>query len=108
MRFAAWRALSDEYRRAVDGHSPWKPGDQVADPICIDDIEKADDLSGELKELVRAERIAALAFIPIFAGDKIAGKFIAITMRRTLSCLGRSMPALPLPGNSASVSNGAR
>ena len=30
MRFVAWRALSDEYRRAVDGHSPWKPGDTDA------------------------------------------------------------------------------
>ena len=28
MRFVAWRGLSDEYRRAVDGHSPWKPEDK--------------------------------------------------------------------------------
>jgi PAS domain S-box-containing protein len=25
MRFVAWRGLSDAYRRAVDGHSPWTP-----------------------------------------------------------------------------------
>ena len=25
MRFSAWRGLSDEYRRAVEGYSPWKP-----------------------------------------------------------------------------------
>lgn len=77
MRFVAWRALSDEYRRAVDGHSPWKPGDKVAEPICLDDIEKAGDLSEELKAAIRAERIAALAFIPVFADRKIAGKFMA-------------------------------
>ena len=77
MRFVAWRNLSDEYRRAVDGHSPWKPEDQAAGPICIEDIEKASNLSEELKEVVRAERIAALAFIPIFAGGRIAGKFMA-------------------------------
>jgi PAS domain S-box-containing protein len=77
MRFVSWRALSDEYRRAVDGHSPWKPADQAANPICIEDIEKASDLSEELRGVVRAERIAALAFIPIFAGGKIAGKFMA-------------------------------
>jgi len=77
MRFVAWRALSDEYRRAVDGHSPWKPEDKSATPICIEDIEKAGDLSEELKTVVRAERIAALAFIPIFAGGKIVGKFMA-------------------------------
>jgi len=77
MRFVAWRGLSDEYRRAVDGHSPWMPEDQVAKPICIDDIEKAGDLSEELKAVVRGERIAALVFIPIFVSGKIAGKFMA-------------------------------
>src|SRR5262245_55242184 len=25
MRFAAWRELSDGYRQAVEGHSPWAP-----------------------------------------------------------------------------------
>ena len=25
MRFAAWRGLSERYRKAVEGHSPWKP-----------------------------------------------------------------------------------
>jgi PAS domain S-box-containing protein len=77
MRFAAWRALSDHYRRAVDGHSPWKREDSDATPICIDNIEKAGDLSEELKAVVRGEHIAALAFIPVFAGRKIVGKFMA-------------------------------
>ena len=77
MRFVGWRSLSDGYLRAVDGHSPWKPDAKAACPICIEDIEKAGDLSNELRELVRAERIAALAFIPIFAGDKLIGKFMA-------------------------------
>ncbi len=77
MRFVAWHGLSDEYRRAVEGHSPWKPEDTSADPICLDDIENAGDLSEELKAVVRAERIAALAFIPVFAGGKVAGKFMA-------------------------------
>jgi PAS domain S-box-containing protein len=77
MRFVAWRALSEQYRKAVDGHSPWKADDRVADPICIADIEKAAELPEELKEAVRAERIAALAFIPIVAGGKVAGKFMA-------------------------------
>ncbi|HLH92516.1 MAG TPA: PAS domain S-box protein [Xanthobacteraceae bacterium] len=77
MRFVAWRALSDGYRRAVDGHSPWKPEDQAAAPICIEDIEKAGDLSADLKTVVRTEGIAALSFIPIFAGGRLAGKFMA-------------------------------
>ncbi len=77
MRFVAWRSLSDEYRRAVDGHSPWKPGEPEPPPICIDNVETAGDLSGELKAVARAEGIAALAFIPVFAGRKIAGKLMA-------------------------------
>jgi PAS domain S-box-containing protein len=77
MRFVAWRTLSEQYRKAVDGHSPWKAGDRFAEPICISDIEKAADLPEALRAVVRAERIAALAFIPIFAGGKIAGKFMA-------------------------------
>jgi PAS domain S-box-containing protein len=77
IRFVAWRALSEEYRRAVDGHTPWKPEDKAAAPICIEDIEKAGDLSEELKAVVRAEGIAALAFIPVFSDGKIAGKFMA-------------------------------
>ena len=26
MRFVAWRGLSDDYRKAVEGHSPWQRG----------------------------------------------------------------------------------
>jgi PAS domain S-box-containing protein len=77
MRFVAWRALSEQYRKAVDGHSPWKADDRFAEPICFADIEKATDLPEELKAVVRAERIAALAFFPIFVGAKIVGKFMA-------------------------------
>jgi PAS domain S-box-containing protein len=77
MRFVAWRRLSEQYRKAVDGHSPWKADDRSAEPICIAEIEKAADLPEELKAVVRAERIDALAFIPIFAGGKVAGKLMA-------------------------------
>jgi PAS domain S-box-containing protein len=77
MRFAAWRGLSDEYRAAVDGHSPWKPQDRFAEPICIEDIERADGLPDELKAAVRLEKIGALAFIPIFIDGQVAGKFMA-------------------------------
>jgi PAS domain S-box-containing protein len=77
MRFVASRSLSDEYCRAVEGHSPWTPDDWFAAPICIDHIENASDISEELKSVVTAEGIAALAFIPIFVGDKVVGKFMA-------------------------------
>jgi GAF domain-containing protein len=32
MRFVAWRGLSETYRAAVDGHSPWRQGDRNAQP----------------------------------------------------------------------------
>src|SRR6185503_14099064 len=33
MRFVAWRGLSESYRKATDGHSPWKPDEKNAEPI---------------------------------------------------------------------------
>jgi len=36
MRFIAWRGLSDGYRRAVDGHSPWTKDTKDPLPICIE------------------------------------------------------------------------
>jgi PAS domain S-box-containing protein len=77
MRFVAWRNLSEDYRVAVDGHSPWKPEDKEAAPICIDNIELTSDVTPELKAVVRNEGIAALVFIPIFSGPKLVGKFMA-------------------------------
>src|SRR5262249_32886509 len=42
MRFVAWRGLSDGYRRAVDGHSPWTPETPDPQPVCLPDIEAAE------------------------------------------------------------------
>src|SRR5215469_785264 len=35
MRFVAWRGLSDGYRQAVEGHSPWSPDENNPEPVCI-------------------------------------------------------------------------
>jgi PAS domain S-box-containing protein len=74
MRFTAWRGLSDEYRRAVEGHSPWKSG-EAAQSIFIQDIENA-GLDGQLLAVVKKEGIGALAFIPIICKDRLLGKFM--------------------------------
>ena len=37
IRFVASRGLSEPYRRAVDGHSPWGPDVKDAEPICVED-----------------------------------------------------------------------
>ena len=66
MCFVAWRGLSAAYRKAVEGHTPWKPGATDPQPICIEDIDAA-DLPQPLKDVVTAEGIHALAFIPLVA-----------------------------------------
>jgi PAS domain S-box-containing protein len=75
MRFVAWRGLSDAYRQAVEGHAPWSRNASDPQPICIDDIEKA-DLPDDLRETIRTEGIGALAFFPLVAGGALAGKFM--------------------------------
>ena len=40
MKFVAWRGLSEGYRRAVEGHSPWTRDAKDPQPICLPDIWK--------------------------------------------------------------------
>jgi PAS domain S-box-containing protein len=75
MRFVAWRNLSDGYRRAVEGHSPWARDTKDAQPICIENVDEA-DLPENLKETVKAEGIRACAFIPLVAKGEVIGKFM--------------------------------
>lgn len=75
MRFAAWRGLSDSYRQSVEGHSPWTLETTDPQPICIEDVDKADMDEG-LKATVKAESIAALTFIPLTERGKLVGKFM--------------------------------
>ncbi len=75
MRFAAFRGLSERYRQAVEGHSPWDRDSKDPEPICIDDIERA-DLPEALKQTVLAEGIRALAFIPLQESGRLVGKFM--------------------------------
>ena len=39
MRFVAWRGLSEAYREALTGHSPWKAGDVEPQPIFVADVD---------------------------------------------------------------------
>jgi hypothetical protein len=38
IRFAAWRGLSDEYRKATEGHSLWSANEKNPYPICVSDF----------------------------------------------------------------------
>jgi len=75
MRFVAWRGLSDGYRKAVEGHSPWRPNSQQPEPIAIMDVDTA-ELEQTLRTTIKAENICALAFIPLTAKGKLIGKFM--------------------------------
>jgi len=76
MRFVAWRGLSDDYRRATEGHSPWTPEAKDPQPICVDDVANA-DIAGSLRATIRAEGIGALAFIPLVTDGRLIGKFMS-------------------------------
>lgn len=74
MRFAAWRGLSDAYRKATDGHSPWPKDARDPAPIAIADAER-DAAPDALKPAALAEGIRALAFIPLAHGGRLLGTF---------------------------------
>jgi PAS domain S-box-containing protein len=75
MRFKAWRGLSDGYRQAVEGHTPWAPGEVDPQPVLVPDAAAAPELE-PLLPVIRDEGLAALAFIPLVAGGRLLGKFM--------------------------------
>ncbi len=75
MRFRGARGLSQEYQRAVEGHSPWKGHEPDPKPVCIDDVAVA-PLDEHLRAAFQKEGIRALAFIPITYEGQLLGKFV--------------------------------
>ncbi len=75
MQFVAWRGLSDHYRNALRGHSPWKPGDRDPQPIFVSDIDDTSEADW-IKDTIRSEGIRALGFIPLVADGEVVGKFM--------------------------------
>ena len=75
MRFVAWWGLTDGYRRAVEGHSPWARDARDPDIVCIPDVDGA-ELASDLRATVKREGIRALAFIPLLAKGRLIGKFM--------------------------------
>jgi PAS domain S-box-containing protein len=76
IRFVAWRGLSERFRKAAEGRSPWSPDDINPQPICIDDAARAGDALSVKTEIAR-EGIRAVAFIPLVVQGRLAGKFMA-------------------------------
>jgi PAS domain S-box-containing protein len=75
MRFKAWRGLSDGYRAAVEGHSPWACDEGAPSPIIVPDVE-ADPAVAAFRAIILAEGIRALAFVPLIADGRLFGKFM--------------------------------
>lgn len=75
MRFSAWRGLSENYRRAAEGHSPWRPNEMNPEPIALDDIDDV-ELDEKLREAIVDEGIRSLAFIPLVNHGRLLGKFM--------------------------------
>jgi len=73
MRFVAWNGLSDAYRAAVEGHSPWSADAQSAEPILIEDVA-VDPSVAAIRSHVLGEGIRSLAFIPLLHGGRLLGK----------------------------------
>jgi PAS domain S-box-containing protein len=76
MKFVAFCGLSEAYREAVEGHSPWTPETKDPSPVLVSDIEAA-DLPSNLKSAIRDEGIGAVAFFPLTIDGVVVGKFMA-------------------------------
>jgi signal transduction histidine kinase len=75
MRFRAWRGLSESYRRAVEGHSPWPPDAVAPQPVLVPDVAE-DPTMAPYAALFRDEGIGSLAFIPLVTRGQLIGKFM--------------------------------
>ncbi|HEX6882734.1 MAG TPA: ATP-binding protein [Planctomycetota bacterium] len=74
-RFAGWRGLSAEYRRAVEGHCPWPRGVPEPEPIVVPDALADASLAAHHATL-RSEGIGALAFVPVLVKGGVDGKLM--------------------------------
>jgi PAS domain S-box-containing protein len=75
LRFKAWQGLSDGYRRAVEGHSPWMLGEQEPLPLLVPDVSRDGGLADH-RERMLAEGIRAMALVPLLTGGGTIGKFM--------------------------------
>jgi PAS domain S-box-containing protein len=75
MRFQAWRALSEAYRAAVEGHTPWTQDARDPQPILVADVAE-DEALAPYQEVFAQEGIRALGFIPLVYEQRLLGKFM--------------------------------
>jgi hypothetical protein len=75
MQFVAWRGISDSYRAAVTGHTPWRPESANPEPISVPDFREDASLTS-YTSVFEAEGIVAFGFFPLNYRDHVIGKFM--------------------------------
>lgn len=75
MRFKAWRGLSDTYRAAVEGHSPWTPDEKNPTAILVEDY-RTDVGLAQYAATFDAANIRSLGFFPLVSEGRLIGKFM--------------------------------
>jgi len=73
MQFQAWEGLSDAYRAAVNGHSPWTGDDPAPKTIKVPDALH-DAAWAAYAPLFKQEGIRSLAFVPVVYEGRLLGK----------------------------------
>jgi signal transduction histidine kinase/ActR/RegA family two-component response regulator len=80
IRFKAWHGLSDAYRAALEGHSPWSPETRDAAPVIVSDVA-ADPELARYREVFEREGIVAIAFLPLVHQQRLLGKLMIYASR---------------------------
>ena len=75
LRFKGSRGISEAYRRAVEGHTPWTPGQREPEPIQVPDVA-LDSSLGKYREAILGEGILALSFFPLATASGTIGKLM--------------------------------
>jgi signal transduction histidine kinase/ActR/RegA family two-component response regulator len=75
MRFHAWRNLSDECRRALEGYTPWREKGAARSPVTIEDVS-TEPLLTSARAALREEHVSALTFVPLVSRGTLTGQIV--------------------------------
>lgn len=81
LRFKAWQGISDGYRAAVEGHTPWSPGQPAPEPIHIPDVSR-DTTLGRYQPIILGDGVRAAPFTTF--KNCIAGNNVTIERGKTV------------------------
>ena len=76
MRRKACLGLSDAYRGAAEGHTPWTPNPSDPQPVLAPDVTREPALASLHLPALAAEGIAAMALIPLVSRGRVIGEFM--------------------------------